>query len=491
MGRFIIGLLVVAAVGTGLWFGYTQYWLPRQQSQAVPRFETVRAERGKIESTVSATGSIQPEAQVQLSFRAPGRVAEVLVAAGQPVQAGDLLATLDTTDLALAMAQAKVTLEISQAQLAKLEAPPSENDIAAAEANIQIARASVAGAEAALASARANLRKLVAGPTETERMINQAQVRQAEVNVRRAQQSYDMVRDAPNIGALPQSAELEGATLALEVARAQAALLDEPADEATLAAARSQIAQAEVSLAQAQGNLITSQNALENLLEGARAEDLAIARAQLRQTQLGHLQAESNLSNAQLIAPINGVVSQVNVRFGEISSAALPDIVLTDLDLYHMKVLVDEIDVRQVTVGQPVRIVVDALAGEELSGVVTEVAPTANDAGGVVAYSVTIVPDASEAPLRPGMSATAIITTAEVDDVVLVPNRYVQLDRSTGQAYVYLMDGVGTPVLHEVALGVRNERASQIVRGLAEGDEIALVSQSSEQQLRGAIFGGR
>ncbi len=228
---------------------------------------------------------------------------------------------------------------------------------------------------------------------------------------------------------------------------------------------------------------------LKTLLEGPDAQDVAIAQAQVRQAQLSQLQAENNLANAQLTAPFDGVVSQLNVRQGELASTALPAVVLTDLGRFHMKVLVDEIDVRQVELGQPVRLRVDALPDTEIGGVVTEIAPTADDVGGVVAYEVTIVPDATDAPLRAGMSATAIITTAEVGDVVLLPNRYIQLDRENDRAFVYkLVDGA--PVLQEVELGLRNERVSQVLAGVQPGDEVALVTQSSEEQLRGALFGG-
>jgi HlyD family secretion protein len=102
---------------------------------------------------------------------------------------------------------------------------------------------------------------------------------------------------------------------------------------------------------------------------------------------------------------------------------------------------------------------------------------------------VTVVPDPTEAPLRAGLSATAIITTADVEDAVLLPNRYIQRNRETGQAFVNkLVDG--EPVLQAVELGLRNERESQILAGLTDGDEVALVTLSSEEQLRGALFGG-
>ncbi|RME56563.1 MAG: efflux RND transporter periplasmic adaptor subunit, partial [Caldilineae bacterium] len=232
------------------------------------------------------------------------------------------------------------------------------------------------------------------------------------------------------------------------------------------------------------------QNNLDKLLEGPSEQDLEIARAQVRQAELSKIQAENTLNNARLVAPIDGVVSQVNIRQGELYGAsALPAIVLTDLDSFHMTVLVDEIDVRQVSVGQTVRLSLDALPDAEITGSVTRISPTARDVGGVVAYEVEIVPDPTDAPLKAGMSATAIITTAQVDNVLLIPNRYIQLDRETGQAFVQKMVN-GQPVLQEVQLGLRNDRFSQVLAGLSDGDQIALIRSSSEEQLRNALFGG-
>jgi HlyD family secretion protein len=489
MRRVIVGVLLLIVTAAGVWAAYRFYWLPRQAAQQQPAYETVAVGRGAIASTVSATGSIEPEAQVALSFRSAGRINKVLVTPGQPVQAGQLLAELDTTELTLALAQAMVSLEISQAQLAKLETPPDPDDIAAAQAAVEVAQTSVAGADASLQSAQASYGDLLTGPSAAQRTVNEAQLRQAEINLRTAQQAYDRVRWQPNIGELPQSAQLEQATVAYELARAQAALSEEPASQAQIAAALNQIAQAQVQVRQAQSNVVTAQNNLKTLLKGASAEDIAIARAQVRQAQLNQLQAENSLANAQLLAPLTGVVSQVNVRQGELSGGALPAIVLTDLNSFHMTVLVDEIDVRQVQAGQSVRLSVDALPDSNITGKVSEISPTANNVEGVVAYEVTIVPDPTDAPLRAGMSATAIITTAQVDNVVLIPNRFIQLDRETGRAFVYKLVA-GQPVLQEVQLGLRNERESQILAGLADGDTVALVTVSSEERLRGALFGG-
>lgn len=489
MKRFLIVLVLVAMIAAGGWFAYDHYLAPIQAQSNTPTYETFTVQRGAIASTVSATGSIEPNDQASLIFRGVGMVNEVLVTVGQSVQSGQLLAQLDTTDLTLTLANAKVAQEIAAAQLAKLEAPPDLMDVAAAQAAVEVAQAGVASAEAALASAQASYRNLFAGPSDAQQVINEAQLRQAEIALKQAQQAYNKIKDQPDAGMYPQAQQLEQATVNYEVAKAQAAKTVEPVNQAQQAQGLNQIAQAQSAIRQAQAQVVNARNNLDKLLEGPKEEDLTIARAQVKQAQLNVLQAENALANARLVAPIDGVVSQVNIKAGEIANNTRPAIVLTDLSQFKMKVLVDEIDVRQVAVGQNVRLSVDALPGAEITGKVTEISPTASNINNVVAYEVTVVPDATDQPLRVGMSATAIITTANVDDVILAPNRFITVDRNTGEAYVFKMVN-GAPVRQQVELGLRNERESQILAGLQDGDQIAFVTQSSEERLRGALFGG-
>lgn len=489
MKRLLIAIVVIAAMGAAGWFGFQRFNERREALAEVPSYETAAVERGTISSTVSATGSIEPEAEVALSFRASGPVEQVLVSVGQAVEAGQLLAQLDVADASLALEQADVSLQISRAQLGKLEKPPSEAEVITAQANVTVAQASVASAEASLASAQASYRDLLAGATAGELSVQEAQVRQAAVNVRQAQSAYDEVKHFPDAGALPQAVQLEQSTISYEVALAQFELTRQGADEAQIAAALAQIAQAELGVRQALSNLLVAQDALDSLLEGPSEEDLDIARAQVRQAELSKLQAQNSLNNAMLYAPIRGIVSQVNLRQGELyGGSALPAVVLTDLDSFHMTVLVDEIDVRQVQMGQTVRLSLDALPDADIIGQVTKVSPTARDVGGVVAYEVEIVPETTDAQLKAGMSATAIITTARVDNVLLVPNRYIQLDRESGRAFVQKIISQ-TPTLQEIEMGLRNDRFTQVLAGLADADEIALIRTSSEEQLRSAIFG--
>ena len=74
MKNLLIFVVVVAVLGVGGWFAYQQYVVPAQTQAQEPAYETVQVEQGPIGSTVNATGSIEPEAEVSLFFRTVGPV---------------------------------------------------------------------------------------------------------------------------------------------------------------------------------------------------------------------------------------------------------------------------------------------------------------------------------------------------------------------------------------------------------------------------------
>ena len=142
--------------------------------------------------------------------------------------------------------------------------------MAAAQAAVEVAQAGVASAEAALASAQASYRDLLGGPNATQQTINDAQLRQAEIALKQAQQAYNKIKDQPDAGMMPQAAQLEQATFNYEVAKAQVAKTEETATQAQLAQALNQIAQAQSALRKAQAQVVNAQNSLDNLLDGPK-----------------------------------------------------------------------------------------------------------------------------------------------------------------------------------------------------------------------------
>ena len=161
-----------------------------------------------------------------------------------------------------------------------------------------------------------------------------------------------------------------------------------------------------------------------------------------------------------------------------------PAIQIADTGKYHLDVQVDELDVAGLAEGQTVTVEVDALPDQKLTGTVSNIAPApAMSATGGVSYKVRVNMDPSDALLRAGMSATANILANSRQNVLLIPNRAVQVERDSGLTYVErLIDGVPQKV--ELRLGLRAEQQSEVREGLAEGDLVIIRNRSSLEKLQ-------
>ncbi|MBN1658889.1 MAG: efflux RND transporter periplasmic adaptor subunit [Anaerolineae bacterium] len=455
MRKLLFALIVLAALGTAGWWVYQNYYTGPAEPQAAR--EEVVVEPGTLLAMVNATGNILPAQQTTLSFRSAGRVAKVCVKEGERVQAGQELARLETTDLDYAVSQAELALATAQTQLLRLQQGPSAYDRAAAEASLE--------------SARASYRRLVAGPTDEEIRVARASLDQAEAALTQAQAAYDQVADRPDVGLLPQSLQLEQATIAYETAQANFALATRKPSQAETSAARSAIAQAEAALAR--------------LDEGVQPEEIQLAQLQVEQAQLSLDQARHQLENSVLKASHEGTITLVGVREGELTGGQ-PAFILTDLSSYHVDVMVDEIDISRVQVSQPVTLTLDALPGVALQGEVAQIADTAQIETGVVSYKVRVDLAPGDAPLRAGMTANVDIITERREAVLLVPNRFIRIDRLTGQTFVDKLVS-GEVQSFEIQMGLRDETYSEVLAGVEAGDVVVLVLTSSREQLRSAF----
>lgn len=447
----IIGLAVLAA-------GAFYLWQQQQAAAALTATEIRQATitRGTLVSTVSATGPLTPKTQVNLFFGVAGApVAEVAVELGDVVRQGDVLARLDTTDLDLALAQARQSLRTAELSVAQLTAAPRPEDVAVAEANLKLARSQL---------------------FQASQGSSKEQVEIARLNLVLAQSALqtidERVDDLIEQGKHAEKSQLEGQQAqARENARiAELRYQQALGSGRTGGSALSGVEQAEI--------------ALDRLTRGPDPDDLEIAQLQVAQAQAAVQQAENNLKDALIVAPFDGVVAAVNIRLGEVAGPQ-PAVVLADVSQYYIDVSVDEVDVARIAAGQPVTITLDALPSEVFTGVVEKIAPQSTLNAGVVSYPVRVIVQSANAELRGGMTTTAEIVVQEARAVVVAPNWAIRRDRATGQAFVSLLRS-GQLAEVEVQLGLRNETVSEILSGLQEGDVVG-VSTAREQF---SFFGG-
>lgn len=471
------------------------------------KLESFEVQRQSISATVSATGRIAPKAEISLALKTGGKVAAISVEKGQSVKAGDVLIRLESTDLEFELAQAHAGLSRSRAELARVMRAPRPEEIAAAEAELARAQAEyadlldgadeeeLAAAKAELTSAQAAYKKLLAGPDEDDVAIAKVDLERARIALEQAQSDYDQVSWIGGVGALPQALALQQATYEYEAAKARYNKAVAGPTQAEIREAEARLARARANLAALEKNptvaqlkaaevrLAQARSTLQDLRERPRAEEIIIAQAQLEQAQATFEQARLRLEETTLTAPFDGLVSAVNVEIGEQVSPGTPVIGLVDASRFHIDVNVDEIDIGRLALGQPVSISLEAYRDRKIAGHVSSIAPTASTSEGVISYVVTIEIEPTDVPLRAGMSADAEITTDYLAEALVVPNRFVRVDRQSGKAFVdRLKDGLISRV--EIKTGIRNEIYSQVLEGLEEGDKVVLRPISSEELLR-------
>lgn len=449
----VVLVACLAYAGITVWQGVSAR---RAAAQAIGE-ETAVVTRGTLRVTVGGSGSLSPEDEVALSFRSGGRVAEVLVEVGDVVRAGDVLARLDDADARQAVAQAELSVEQAQANLdsARIEAEAglAQANLEAAQAGYEEASTMAAHASDQLTSARVNLAQardqLARAQEDYDRAWDPA--RDWELNVPFRKTALENEREATRRA-------LENAQYNLEVAQASYNLAVAGLGDSSVQSARVQVVNAQV--------------ALDKQPLQIRLLEIALAQAQLQLES-----ARRTLEETVLVAPIDGTVTALNVREGEMAGGGQPAVVLSDLATLVVDISLDETDVADVGLGQQAIVTLDAFPGAEITGTVTAIAPVAQVQSGVVLYPVTVRLAPTDLPIRGGMTADVEIVTASRENVLLVPLRAIQ--SADGETFV-LRRGSGGFERVPVTLGLTNDVEVEITTGLSEGDVVSVVAAPAQ-----------
>ena len=406
-------------------------------SSSVTKVATTKIARQDLVSIVNGTGQIKPKTYVNVGATSFGRITHLYVKEGDHVKAGQLVATVES------------------------EQPASA--VAAQRAGISASQTDVSSFAAAEATARANLDQA------------RADLEQKRLDFERARSLYEQKLIAKQ--------DFDAKKAAFDVS------------SATIAQRQAAIAQAQAQTASARGHVEQAQ-------------------ATLRGTNY-------SLGLTQSKAPFDALVTNVPVREGETVVLGIQNaqgstlMTLADMSVITAEVKVDETDIVNIKMDQTVDVAVDALPGRVFKGHVTEVgdqallrttgiATSQSTTGAEEAKDFKVVVTLDQIPgqhnedLRPGLSATAKITTAHVPNALTAPiQALVQRDPAVEKALadkttapasrpgvkpvtvqgVYLLvskQGKLTTVFTPVTTGVTGATDIEVTGGLKEGDEIVI-----------------
>ena len=343
-------------------------------------------------SGASAQGYVTPVRHSDLSFRTSGRIAQVLVTEGDAVKAGQPLVKLQDADL-------KAALTAAQAELQRAQKGARPEEIAQAQASVDIAKAQ-------LELAQANLDRFQNSARGAQITAAQAEAARAAVDLEVAQSSYDALVLGPGHG-IPTDATVPGRGLGKyeELKREQLSVT-----EAAYKAAQKKLTQAQVDVS-------TTLKSLQDNIDVAKAQ-LGAAQAQLDLTKAGSTpeqidalkarvaQAQAALDEATLVAPFDGTIAELDVNVGEIAAPGVRIASLADLTQWVVETDdLSEVDIVGVQPGADASIKVDALPDVQLNGKVTAITPRSAVKRGDVTYTVDVTIIDSNPKLKWGMTA--------------------------------------------------------------------------------------
>ncbi len=437
-----------------------------------PEVTTVKLEiKPELRQTVTASGEVRPIRYIKLTSEVPGRIEEIYVNAGDQVTQGKPLVRVDPTQL-----QSSQEAQWAAAQASMNDVQNARNAVSAAQQGLVVAESSVASAR----------QQLVTVQTSVDR---------AQVDLNTAQRELKRYADLIEAGVSSRS-EYD--------------------------AARDRYDQAKIALQTARANLESQRIAVKEAMERANQQKITVqeARTGIRSSEMRASQQQALLrgqssqrSKATQLSPLNGVVADIPTRVGEYAVAGLsttPLMTIADMSTINVEVNVDETEISNVEVGQQAKVKVDALGDKEIIAVVTQKNPLAvskSDTQGGLSnrvnvqeakeFKVTIelreLPDEIRNGLRPGMSATATITTKTKNNVVAVPLEAIVEkaapapspvasvagstppppagDRPKSVKGVYLLEGNKVRFI-EVTTGITGEADIEITSGVQSGMEI-------------------
>jgi HlyD family secretion protein len=450
--KITLAIVLVLVLAGSVYYGI------KQSRADIITVQTQKVSLQDLAATVTASGEIRPRKYVNIGANVMGRLTEILVKEGDHVKQGQLLA--------------------------RQESVQAGADVEAQKASLSSAQADAAGAEASLKAADENLRTSQAGVDRAKSDLDRT-----TLNLDRAKQLFDQKLVARQEYDQRRS-EFDSAS-------------------ASLREAQSRLAQAQAQRAQT-------------------AASLEASKKRIAQVQASVTRVNDVFEKSYSVSPLDGVVTNLPVRVGETvvpgiqNSSASLIMTIADMSLITAEVKVDETDIVNMKLDQLAEITIDAIPNKTFKGHVIEIGNTAIlRSTGMAAsqsavssqeakdFKVVIALDDPPAEIRPGLSCSSKITTANRQKALSIPIQALTIrqrgalipdSKKSVQAAtkpdpaeekrlkeelqgVFVVAG-GKGVFREVKTGITGASDIEVLDGLKEGEEIVTGSYSVVRTLK-------
>ncbi len=475
---------------------------------------TASVSRGSISTTVSGSGSLSDEDVEVLALHSGVEIDEVVVEAGDPVEAGDLLATVNMSSVLSAMSDVQGQINELDDEIGEASGDELESTIKSILSGRVMKLYAQKGDDVSTvmyengALALVSLDGYLAVEVETDRLAVGDSISAVDINGEAHEGTVESVSGGKVVILLPDDGPAYGGCVSVS-----------DSDGVYIGSGELYIHEMMkiTGIAGTVRDIWVSENqkiyggtALFSLTDTSFSANYVSLLEEREALEEELLQLIRIYQDGAVVAPISGSVSSVGAQdsdtasnqmsygsFGtsqtEATAAGTEQTLLSICPGTNMTVSinVDESDILSLAVGQMATITVDALDGKEVEGTVTEIDTTATSSEGVTVYTVTVTFDKTEQMLS-GMSASVSIVIEGVEDALLIPSD--ALTQTSATSYVYTSYNSETGELGgmvEVTAGMNNGEYAEITGGLSEGDTVYYFeSEEQDFSFGGMGFGG-
>ncbi len=413
----------------------------------VPEKPLYTVEEGTVVNALLFNGRVSPVVEEQLAFGREGTVKTVYAAQGDMVQAGDLLAELDITELERAVQEAEISLQTAEFNLEKARLEHTE----------ELIKAEIAIQKEALTAQKAALEHSSASPITAK----QLELQNVQNGVASAATAY---QQALNDGNADQG-YVDGLARNLEQAEQQLFAAEAAYNDAVRAQGAVGVDAQIKELDQ-----ILAEIAYEKMLQGIEpsyATEVSKAQSALEE-------AQGKLSNAKLVAPFDGRVLSISIKRGSTVQAFKEVIVIAQMDALELTANLNATDLEKLSIDQSADIRLRNRPEETLTGSIRTLPYPYGGGSGSGGddenkEKVARIDIDQDVELKLGELAEVTITLEEKEGVLWLPPAAIR--RFQGRRFVVVQDGVAQRRV-DVRIGIESEDRVEILEGLEAGQVV-------------------
>jgi RND family efflux transporter MFP subunit len=518
-GSIIISLAAFIIIGTV--FGLIE-------TQKRPSYDYFTAKKSDIVQSITTTGVIKSDQNISLSFKKGGTIASIKVKSGDKISKGKILVSLDNKDTLTAVSQATAALDAANANYEKIKNGATEDNISVTQATVNTAQISLDNIRSiseknikskydyALNSLNDSYIKMYnayatvdtikeshfkdANDQEslTVRNNEEYQIKRPKdeaksyIDIAKANKKTEDIDSAISATLSSLDKILTGLTAIRnvcdettyqgKVTATEKSSLDTQKSyisttQTTISSLQSDIStlkiQTDNNIKTAEATLSQAQASLKALQSPARPEDINIAKANVEAAEANLQVANNAYSDSMIIAPIEGIITNVNPKTGEVVGAGTPIVSMISVNKFQLETYLSQTELGKIKIGDTVNVTIDAYGQNNIFvASIINIDPAATINNGISSYKTTIQFNVDDERIKSGLSANATIIDQKKENAIIVPNGTIY--KENNKSYV-LVEKNNKIEKMEITIGIEGANGlNEIISGINEGDKVIL-----------------